>query len=535
MPDRRSRLEVAPRGQVLVITAVAMVILLGIAALVVDLGFGVLLRRHEQNAVDPGAIAAARFIDDVSGQSIDWPNAWQAACRYARENDFFPTATDNSSGGTGCVPANDPHDAVLEVLYPPDARAGQFQGHLGFVQVVLTRHRDTFFGSILGTPTLEVSTSAVAARQRGNTNSHSLISLALTGCSTGWVHGTGSVKVYPAPGVTGDGGYVQVNSDCDSGSSDDVCAPGPGALKVDGTSDLTAPKINVHGSCQNKQPNGPLDEAAAQIGDPLSGLVPPHFDATADGAACGTGGPSLKPTGTFSQGCAASGSGRHWVPSTGAERSTVCPGLANGTDCIHLQPGVYYGGWKIGTKTVVVLEPGIYIIAGGGISITASGSLESVSALGGPAPVLLFNTDNPRFLCPGSSTGCQQNLDLTAQGKLRLAGLLGNQPCPPVTTTGGCPFGGMVIWYDGDGSQAYNGQVDISGGTTLFISGTIYAPKAFVDIEGNSGTNCGTGTETQKASVQLISWDWKIGGTGDLCMPYDPAKLYKLSLQGLVH
>ncbi len=35
--------------------------------------------------------------------------------------------------------------------------------------------------------------------------------------------------------------------------------------------------------------------------------------------------------------------------------------------------------------------------------------------------------------------------------------------------------------------------------------------------------------------MQIISWDLDLGGTGDLCMPYDPTKLYKLSLQGLVH
>ncbi|MGH9173604.1 MAG: pilus assembly protein TadG-related protein, partial [Vicinamibacterales bacterium] len=105
-----------PRGQILVITAAALVVLLGIAALVVDLGFGVLIRRQEQNAVDPGAVAAARFIDDLTGQTIDMSMAWAAACHYARQNDFFPAAVDNGSGSTGCVPTNDPYSAELEVL-----------------------------------------------------------------------------------------------------------------------------------------------------------------------------------------------------------------------------------------------------------------------------------------------------------------------------------------------------------------------------------------------------------------------------------
>ena len=524
-------LALHPRGQIVVITALALVILLGVAALIIDLGFGVLIRRAEQNAVDPGAIAAARFIDDVTGQTIDMPMAWSSACHYARLNGFFETASDDGGGGTGCVPANDSDGAVLEVLFPPDARAGQFQGHSGMVQVVLTRQRSTFLGRLLGVPTLEISTDAVAARQRGNTNTHSLIALAPTGCATGWVHGTGNVEIYPVPGYTGPGGYVQVNSDCDTGSGDDLCAPGGGALKVDGTANLSAPKINVHGSCQNKQPIGVLDEGAVQIGDPLSGLIPPAIDTSQDGAMCGAGGLATRATGSRANGCG--NSPMTWFGSPPAN----CPGMPIGYTCVELQPGVYYGGWDLkGDKIHLKLAPGIYIIAGGGIDLTTD-SVSSVSASGSlPAPVLIFNTDNPAANCPGSTSGCQQDVTLgTAQSTLKIVGLLANQPCPPITTVGGCPYGGLVFWYDGHGSQGYTGEADILGGAGLYISGTIYAPTAFIKIEGNSGTNCGTGTETQYAAVQVISWTWKIGGTGDLCMPYDPTKLYKLTLQGLVH
>lgn len=538
LPGHRS-----PSGQILVITAAAMVVLLGIAALVVDLGFGVLLRRQEQNAVDPGAIAAARFIDDVTGQSIDMPMAWEAACHYARENKFFPSATDNGSGSTGCVPANDPQGAVLEVLYPPDSRAGQFQGHHGFVQVVLTRQRDTFLGQILGIRTLSISTDAVAARQRGNTNTHSLVALNPVDCATGWLHGNGAASIYPVPGYTGDGGYVQINSSCGApNSGDDQCDNGSGGLRIDGTTtQLTAPKVNVHGGCRSQNTNGivgDLDEAAVQIGDPLGGLIPPSFDATAPGESCGTGGPPTQPTGNASKGCGRGG-GPDWVESTGAERDAICPGLNPSIICVHLVPGVYYGGWTIGSKTSVVLDPGIYFIAGGGVTITSTtGALQSVESGGGtPAPVLLFNTDNPSYTCPGSAWGCQADIDLTAEGSLRLAGLLATAPCPPVTLTGGCPFGGMVIWYDEDGSQSptYSGYVDIEGGVELYISGTIYAPAATVDIHGNVQANCGDANPTQVAAVQIIAWQWKLGGSGDLCMPYDPTQLYHLSLQGLVH
>src|SRR5688572_8816781 len=94
------------RGQVLMITAVAMVVLLGICALCIDLGFSWMLRRQEQNAADPGALAAARYLPNSGVFVTGTPEhdmAKAAACFYARDNGFFSGAIDN----TGCIPAND--------------------------------------------------------------------------------------------------------------------------------------------------------------------------------------------------------------------------------------------------------------------------------------------------------------------------------------------------------------------------------------------------------------------------------------------
>ena len=518
------------QGQILVIVAVGMIVLLGIAALAIDLGFGWMLRRQAQNAVDPAAIAAARWIDESTGATINTGNALEAACFYAHQNGYFGGPTSSAA----CVPANDPLGSTLSVNFPPDASAGQWAGASGMVQVIISSQQDTFFGRILGVPTIGVTEQAVAARQRGNTNSHSLIALNPDECATGNVHGTGRVHIYSAPGYTGDGGYVQINSNCGTSTADNSCGPGTGALKIDGGAVLQAPKINVHGSCQSgSAPVGVLDEAAAQIGDPLAGLVPPQINPALDGGKCGTTSLATRADDTDRQGCGSSK--MPWKFSADGD----CPGMAASFKCVVLHPGVYYGGWEINTKIHVRLNPGIYTIAGGGITIKSSGELDSIQSVGGaPAPVLLYNTDNPAStVCPKpNDLRCQGDLQLgTASSKLKIAGLLPNQPCPPVTTSGGCPYGRMVIWHDAEGSQGYSGLIDIEGGGELFISGTVYAPTATVDIEGHAGTNCGTGSETQKASVQIIAWEWRIGGTGSLCMPYDPALLYKLTQQGLVH
>lgn len=507
-----------PRGQILLVVAVGMIVLLGVAALVVDLGFSYMLRRQEQNAADPASLAAARFIswDPVTGYAYNATNGWDAACRYVHMNGFFDDAN------TTCATQAD--GTYMKVNWPPVGTVDDYwHGDLGHVQVIVSAQQASFFGGIFGVSRATVTAGAVAARQFGNTNSHSLVALRPNGCGAAKTHGNSVISIYPAPGYTGDGGYVQVNSDCGSTTGDNDCRTSDqGALELAGGSVLKAPRVDVHGGCKGDaaQPacptppgacntgTGPLDEAAVQIGDPLGGLQFPKWDTTIPGARCGATAPQTTPAGA--EGCGPGGGGRiPWA----ASPDSMCPGMNASWDCVVLQPGVYYGGWNIGNKTNLTLAPGIYVIAGGGIGIGSTGSLDSLAGGSSPAPVLFYNTDNPTYAssCPGAGAKkCQSSLDLTATANLKVAGLLPDQPCPPVTTTGGCPFGGMVIWYDGDGSQPTSTNascasgaacIEIEGGAELFISGTIYAPRAHVKIEGNAGTNC-SGTATQTAAVQ---------------------------------
>ena len=519
------------RGQILVMVAAGMVVLLGIGALVVDLGISWMLRRQEQNAADPASLAAARFIGDqdpsTGAQSFDPDKAWDAACYYAIRNGIFEETN------ADCDTALDPNGAQLEVVYPPDERAGDDGGHQGKVQVVVTKRHSSFFGAIFGQSEAIVSAQAVASRERGETNTHSLIALRPDGCSSARIRGDSEVHIYPAPGYTGPGGYVHVEDICGTPTSDDACGPGGGSGALDISGSLHAPKVNVRGSCKGDtdEPHGVLDEAASTNGDPLSGLKFPDIAGSA-GAYCGD--PAFADqtlsSGNASKGCGAGG-GPDWYD------ETACPDDP-ALDCVVLQPGVYYGGWDLDSNMRVNLTPGIYIIAGGGISIPPSASLDSLAGATGPAPILIFNTDNPSQMCPSSQNHyCQQDLDLKAEN-LQLAALRASVPCPPVTTTGGCPFGGMVIWYDPQGDQGddYSGITTINGDAELYISGTIYAPRGHVDLAGNAtiNTQSDCATSTHIAAVQIISWTWDIGGTGDLCMPYDPTQLYKQSTQGLI-
>lgn len=500
MPSASPR-TTSSTGQVLVMFAGGLLALLTIAALVIDLGFVFMVGRQAQNAADPGAIAAARYIR--SGSTPDIAGMNQAACFYARQNGFFAAATNN----VGCVPANDGAGSTLVVNYPPSGTAGSFAGRPGFVEVIIKRPHQSFLAGLVGRPTINVAKAAVAAFSDGDSNSNSIIALRNNGCggnSAGSVSGGAQVtitpKIDPGTGLPYDGGYVHVNSTCGTPPSTNVngvCGNGEGSggLEIKGNgSSLSAPHVYVAGTCVKSNTNAfsaPLTEGAVQIGDPLADLVPPAPGSLPAGR-CGVGGPLTAPTGSGAGGC-----------------------TFNSAGVVELQPGTYYGGWQIGNAVQLKLAPGIYIMAGGGIRLSAGGSIESVDAVTGAiAPVLIFSTDNPSAACPSGGAGCQGNLDFTATSTLKVRGI----------DTG--PYKGILIWQDGNGSKP-DSWIQIGGQSTLNIAGTIYAPKAQVILTGGSA---GTGI----ASVQIISWEFDIGGGAALSMPYDPKELYSFEQKGLV-
>jgi hypothetical protein len=472
-------------GQVLIIFVGSLFLFIVIAAVVIDLGFAFMIRRQEQNAADPGAIAAARYIRPTPTTGADVPGMRAAACLYARQNGFFPAATSN----TECIPSNDPDGTTLTVNYPPSTSAGpRFAGTPGFVEVIISRPHRLFFGGLLAFPQITITSNAVAAFSNGDSNSSSLISLDPTHCASGHIHGTGTINIHRLPGVTS-GGFVQVNSNCSNGSADNVCSPSGGGLKVDSNaSNFTAPMTYVVGSCQATSGtiNGGLTEGAAYVGDPLAELPAPKLSDYPAGR-CSPTDPPLVPG---DNGCRFSGTS------------------------VTLQPGIYYGGWDIRNNVVLTLSPGMYIFAGGGVTLNAGGSITSVQGSGGtPAPVMFFNTDDP------STHSGQANIDFTATSTLSLR---------PIASG---PYQNILMWNDGNGSNP-TASISLGGQTVLDIAGTIYSPKGNVILEGGSGVG---GSPTNRAAIQIIAWQWDIGGNGTLDMPYDPAGLYQLDQKGLVH
>lgn len=504
------------RGQVLVITAVGMVVLLGIAALVVDLGFSWMMRRQQQNAADPAAIAAARYLrDELGAATWDQGAAETDACFYAQHNGFF-------EDDPGCGAAIATGDLVVNT--PPVG--GPYSGRQGFAQVVVSAARPTLFARILGQDDVVVTTGAVAANTAGNSNSSSLVALQseCSAGSAGDADGGGTIRIFPVtPDI--DGGYVHVNSPCGS-SDDDVCGgTGSSALSISGT--LRAPYTYTVGSCTERgsgvghdcaSVSPCLDEDAVPLGDPLASIPEPRLADFPNGVC---------PNGTQSTPSSTSG--------CDLSRGPHCPSdpMDSSIDVCTLEPGVYYGGWSVGSRVALKLEPGMYILAGSGISLSGgSASIEAVtSPTGVDARVTIFSTDGPR--CPSIGKQCQGAVRFQAAQAFR-AKATNSATCGLVSPQA-CPWKGILLWQDGTASNP-DAPVHLGGQSSTILAGTIYAPKAQVEISGGSAsTGCGPGPTAGCLAIQIISWRWKITGGGTLDMPYDPSELYQLDQRGLVH
>lgn len=504
------------RGQVLVITALALVVLLGVAALVVDVGFSWMIRRQQQNAVDPAAIAAARYLKNELGDATWNQAAAEAdACFYAQQNGFFEG---DPACGTAIGSGN------LRVNVPP--LDGPYSGRPGFVQVVISATRPTLFARILGQDDAVVTTGAVAANTAGNSNSSSLVALQpdCSGGSAGDADGGGTINIFP---VTPDieGGYVHVNSPCGN-SIDDVCGgSGGSALSISGT--LRAPFTYTVGSCTERGSGighdctgaSPcLDEDAVPLGDPLLSMPEPRLSNFPNGV-CPNGDESTPASNSACE----------------LKRGPDCPSdpMDSAIDVCTLQPGVYYGGWSVGSRVALKLEPGMYILAGGGISLSGgSASIEAVTNPAGvDARITIFSTDGPG--CPSIGAQCQGAIRFQASQAFRAKAT--NAATCGLVTPQACPWKGILLWQDGTASNPA-AAVHLGGQSSTILAGTIYAPKAQVEVAGGSATTgCGTGPTAGCLSIQIISWRWKVTGGGTVDMPYDPSELYQLDQRGLVH
>jgi hypothetical protein len=141
------------------------------------------------------------------------------------------------------------------------------------------------------------------------------------------------------------------------------------------------------------------------------------------------------------------------LPSSNVNRGSV--NVSKGTTTLN--PGIYSQIKASGTGTKIILNPGIYIIQGGGLSISSSASISG-------SGVMIYNAGS-KFPTLGGSFG---GITLTGSGSFSLTS--------PTSGT----YAGILIFQERDNPVA----LSLSANAGLGLSGTIYAPGALLTVSG---------------------------------------------------
>lgn len=157
--------------------------------------------------------------------------------------------------------------------------------------------------------------------------------------------------------------------------------------------------------------------------------------------------------------CATTGTGTAADPFTGSASSTGSAGVYS--------PGVYCGGFSFHGHPGVTFNPGTYIIAGGGISITGG----TISGTG----VTFYLTGN------------QSSQTFSGEPPYGSVGINGNGSINLSAPSTGS-YAGVLMYSDSSISAATSGSVTINGTSSNNFNGALYFPNSDLTFSGTSGS-----------------------------------------------
>lgn len=306
--------------------------------------------------------------------------------------------------------------------------SGLFVNQPGYAEVIVHTNVTRGFSSIFGTQAIPVGARAVA-RGRWTPFKAGILVLAPTGNTLSGVGNATAVS----------GGPVVINS------TDSAAVTGSGNVS------MTAPEFDISGAVSPNPAyfHGTVNTNVRRTPDPLSYLPPPS-----------------------TSGLARFAGGKY-------------------NDTTTLSPGIYTNGIQISGPGTVTLNPGIYYLESGGLSMTGQASLAGNG-------VLIYNA------------GSRSSIDLQGTGSVTLS---------PMQTG---LYEGIVIYQD----RASTAPMSISGNGNMNITGSFYASAASVRIKGNGGTNV--------IGSQYIVHDLAMTGNGSIEVTLTNDTSAKSRILGLV-
>jgi hypothetical protein len=440
------------QGIVLVFVLVLMSVLLGMLALVVDVGNARQQRRQAQTAADASALAGAEVLEAFGPGFVGSPGQWTTVVDqvkgYAQQNwDVQPAdwngCTDSAhlaytpDGSNTCISAD---FALWSAPLPGDPVNTVNRLRVRLPQ----RSISSIFGSVLGIDSLSTGATATASVTRTTHTITNSVDVTTPGgpCALCILADTGHTLDGQNGDVTITGGGVTVNS---------VSTPAA-SLHSNGHVKITLPCTTVDGEQVCNTIGGP---AADQVGNFTgSGFSPSPTvkdrveDPLANVPQCGDGGLGDGTTTTIPAEC----------PSTLI--TTAAKSLPS-----TLSPGIYEHGIE-GSHT---LQPGVYVLKG---DITLKGN-DLITGSGVTLYMACSTYPNP---CATNAVGA--GIKATGNGALTLSA--------PTTGT----FKGLTIFADrgNAATQTFRGNGTNESGPTSGSSGTIYLKNGTLDLRGNGYT-----------------------------------------------
>jgi hypothetical protein len=449
------------RGQILPLFILALVVILAMTALLFDGANALATRRQMQNAGDAAALAAANVLQ-ASGTIRTCSAAWGPPPGLPRQDIVNAVLASLSRNLPGF-----PADGVT--ITCPD-------GWNNFaVRVDLARTGATYFSGAVTGGGLSVATTSTAINGIQLGSVFSVVQLNPWNAS--WHQsrrGCPSFLLSGGPTLEFDGS-IQVNSACPASDG--------GAMGTNGG----AATVTLNNNAMVRLVGGFNPGPLVITPPPLTGQNP-----------------FPDPLGALDPVPVAS------LPVRSAARLI----LNNQTQ--FLEPGVYRGGIELRNTSRAFLRPGIYVLDGGGLSVGSQAAFCAVSATATPTDCSTFAADCPDTSCgvlvfnrgsTGSGSGAMGSISVGAGATLKLRAYDERAMGDAYPD-----YRNLLIWQDRTPlptSSWAQPQINLNGGGSVDISGTLYAPSAHIEMGGSSG---GSGGSAVDLTLQFISWDLTLRG-----------------------
>lgn len=349
---------------------------------------------------------------------------------------------------------NDGNANRVTISIPPTS--GPHAGDGNFGQVVITSTLGTFFIQVVYSGVSTAAASATAGVTLAPAP-YALIALDRSVCNALDVRGNGELEV--------EGGGIMVNSSCASN-----------AFNINGNAGVTVEngQFDINGGYRvigNAHVSPTPRTGRPPIEDPLAMVPAPSFD----GLVVRNGDPHNPSTFTIG---------------------------SNRVETIY--PGIYYGGIKVNGNARVTLQPGTYILAGGGLTVEGNADLTGDN-------VFIYNTQDPTNPGMPGDPGHYTSIKLTGNGDIHLS--------PPNSGQ----YKGLLFFQDRNNTEPFRviGNADFDRD----VKGTVYFPSAACLLSGNGH---------EDVASQMICNTVGVSGNGELEIEYNGPYLYQLPYARLV-